>query len=208
MFIRQRHQSLEGWNPEWERKFPAQYGYDPAAAKQLLADAGFGPANPLHFTAVAQQGNSVEALDVMDSVSSMWRAVGIDAKLDTMEMSVWRQKLRALQFNDCTDYVVSTGYPLLLQFRVITGLNPLRGGAFEHPAIDEAYRKVITELTDENRRAQLWRDVGDIDYDLHTHIPLFWLRTSYLGNPNVIGSYTFPGNLGAFFTHVEHIKAA
>jgi peptide/nickel transport system substrate-binding protein len=208
MFIRQRHQSLEGWNPQWEQNFPDRYVFDPGVAKQLLAEAGFGPGNPLHFTAVAQQGNSVEALDVMDSVSSMWHAVGVDAKLDTMEMSVWRQKLRALQFNDSTDYVVSTGYPLLLQFRVITGLNALRGGAFENPDIDEAYRKVIAELTDENLRAKLWREVGDIDYGLHTHVPLFWLKTSYLGNPSVISSYTFPGNLGAFFTHFEHIKAA
>ena len=28
---------LPGWDPTWEKRFPEMYGYDPAAAKRLLA---------------------------------------------------------------------------------------------------------------------------------------------------------------------------
>jgi peptide/nickel transport system substrate-binding protein len=208
MYLRSRHQSQDGWNPDWEKQFPAEYGYDPAGAKQLLSDAGFGPSNPLKFSAVAQQGNAVEAVDVMDAVSSMWRNVGIDATLETMDMAAWRTKLRGTQFSNHADYIVSTGYPTFLQFRLNTGLNPQRGGAFEDPRIDDGYRKVITEVTDDAKRTQAWKDLGDVDFGLHTHIPLFWLRIGFAGNPKVISSYTFPGNLGSFVTHYENIKSA
>ena len=40
MVLNHFHQNREGWNPEWERQFPQMYGYDPAAARKLLADAG------------------------------------------------------------------------------------------------------------------------------------------------------------------------
>ena len=32
---------LEGWDPTWEKRFPEMYGYDLAAAKRLLAEAGY-----------------------------------------------------------------------------------------------------------------------------------------------------------------------
>jgi ABC-type transport system substrate-binding protein len=33
----------EGWNPEWASRFDQMYGYNPAKAKALLKEAGFGP---------------------------------------------------------------------------------------------------------------------------------------------------------------------
>src|SRR3989441_9363336 len=40
MYVHGFYPDLEGWDPTWEKRFPAMYGYDPAAAKRLLAEAG------------------------------------------------------------------------------------------------------------------------------------------------------------------------
>ena len=34
------------FNPAWREAYPAEYGYDPAAARSLLAEAGYGPRQP------------------------------------------------------------------------------------------------------------------------------------------------------------------
>lgn len=38
--------SRQGWDPSWERRFQEEYGYDQAAARRLLAEAGYGPSKP------------------------------------------------------------------------------------------------------------------------------------------------------------------
>jgi hypothetical protein len=67
---------------------------------------------------------------------------------------------------------------------------------------------VLAEMKDDTKRAELWKAVGNEEYALHTHIPLFWTRIAFAGNPKVIADYRFPGNLGSFITHHEQIKAA
>ncbi len=41
------HPNSPGWNPEWVSKFADEYGYDPAAARALLAEAGYSASKPL-----------------------------------------------------------------------------------------------------------------------------------------------------------------
>ena len=46
----------EGWNPEWEKRFEQQYGYNPARAKELLKEAGFPAGMKLKALSVRQPG--------------------------------------------------------------------------------------------------------------------------------------------------------
>ena len=36
-YVHGYYPDLPGWDPTWEKRFPEMYGYDPAAAKRLLA---------------------------------------------------------------------------------------------------------------------------------------------------------------------------
>ena len=44
------HPTRPGWNPDWEKRYPNEYGFDPAKARALLAEAGYTASNPLNTT--------------------------------------------------------------------------------------------------------------------------------------------------------------
>ncbi len=67
-----------------------------AEAKRLLAEAGYGPENPLRFEFLHRIGaaNSRVALAVKD----MWDAVGVDARLQSNEVRTHYDRLRKQDF--------------------------------------------------------------------------------------------------------------
>ena len=67
-----------------------------AEARRLLAEAGYGPGNPLTFTFMHRIGeaNKRAALAVVD----MWRSVGVDARLEANEVKIHYARLREKQF--------------------------------------------------------------------------------------------------------------
>ncbi len=66
------------------------YSYDPAKAKQLLADAGF--ANGIDVTLFAGMGTMVNDKHLVENIAETWGKVGIRAKIQMMEMGA-RQKM-------------------------------------------------------------------------------------------------------------------
>jgi peptide/nickel transport system substrate-binding protein len=74
-----------GYNPALR-----PYPYDPAKAKQLLADAGFG--GGIDVTLYAGSGTMVNDKQLLEAIADMWSKVGIRAKVEMMEMAQ-RQKI-------------------------------------------------------------------------------------------------------------------
>src|SRR5207247_4792650 len=67
MYVHGYYPDLEGWDPTWEKRFPAMYGFDRTAAKRLLAEAGY----PTGFKATAWRypfAGAPEMVAVMESV--------------------------------------------------------------------------------------------------------------------------------------------
>jgi ABC-type transport system substrate-binding protein len=77
----------------------------------------------------------------------------------------------------------------------------------QSPDLNALVRRIQVEL-DVRKRDDLYRQAGNIAYDLHLGIPLFWLPAEALINPNVIADYGWPGSISGTWTHVEYIKAA
>ena len=80
MYVHGFYPDLEGWDPTWEKRFPAMYGYDRAAAKRLLAEAGY----PNGFKAKAWLypfAGAPEMVAVMEAVALQLREVGIEIEL-------------------------------------------------------------------------------------------------------------------------------
>jgi peptide/nickel transport system substrate-binding protein len=72
-----------GFNPALK-----PYPYDPAKAKQLLAEAG----GPVEVNLIAGTGTMVNDKQLLEALADMWSQVGVRAKITMMEMAQ-RQKM-------------------------------------------------------------------------------------------------------------------
>jgi peptide/nickel transport system substrate-binding protein len=198
-----------GFNPDWESRFPDEYGYDPAAARQLLADAGFGPSNPLQITVELTNGQPQlpEQDDVLEAIAQMWKEVGVQADLETLDRAAYVAKQRQFGFNRHV-YLFGIGQPQnWVLDRLLTAHRQTRGQGFENYEFEAAFLNMLKEL-DDAKRTELWKQVGDLDYQLHTAIPLFWLKQELVADPKVVAGFDFPGNLANPYSMLWNVKAA
>ena len=71
----------------------APYGYDPNRARELLAEAGYDPANEVRIN--SRQGRVFRDVELWESVISMWREVGVNASLQILEPGKAREVRRS-----------------------------------------------------------------------------------------------------------------
>jgi len=200
------HATREGWKPEWERNFKDAYGYDTAVAQALLAEAGYSAARPLETNVVLVPNDSVpSAQDVQEAVAGFWRQAGVKVNLVSMDPGQRIAQDRDLKFDNHISLAASNS-DIFVGWQVYNDSIPPRFGAESH-ATDALFLKIRSEV-DAEKRAPLWRELGDVAYNTYMNIPLFWLPTEVTLNPKVVAGYVFPGNITGFWTHFELIKAA
>jgi len=61
---------------------------------------------------------------------------------------------------------------------------------------------------DDTQRNRKWIDVGNIDYRLHTSIPLFWLKREWVGNPKQVSEFIYPGDTVSVYYMLDKARAA
>lgn len=197
-----------GWNPDWVKNYPAEYGYDPEAAKRLLAEAGYTAARPLETNLhVVELGNYPGMPDMIEAIGNYWRAVGVKVNLVQMDPAQRALMNRQLRFsNDWQiDQTSTAQYTGVYSRWISQKRNPPRGG--KHPDLDRLFFQVRQEL-DEKKQDALWRQIGDWVYKDHTVLNLFWVPVEVTVNPRVVSDYVWPGISGGNWTHVWYIKAA
>jgi ABC-type transport system substrate-binding protein len=193
-------------NPAWEANFASEYGYDPAAARALLAEAGYDAANPLEIgveVTVLQQ--FTQSGDVMESAAAYWSDIGIKANLLTIDSATLRAQTRALEYSD---HVIFHGTPDfdMQGWRVRNSSLTPRGSGIELYETDEVLARIRgTLITSEQN--DLLRELGDVAYPLHTAMFMFWVPAELVYNPDFVASYDFPGSPPGIYSHFERIKA-
>jgi len=85
-------EKLPGWGDPAKNK---------AEARQLLAEAGYGPDHPLELTVSSRSVQSY--VDVAVWMIGQFQEVGIQAKLETFETTVWYSKLARHDFTIATN---------------------------------------------------------------------------------------------------------
>ena len=145
------------------------FPYDPERAKKLLAEAGY----PNGFTTTLwspESGSGMQSPVAMSTViQSNLKAVGINATIQTMEWGAFLTKLRSkeqdlfalswMSGNEDPDMVM---YPLLHSSQH-TPVGPNRA-MYKNPKFDELLQEARL-ATDQNKRAQLYRDAQKILMD-------------------------------------------
>ncbi len=206
MFIDKMPRSKPYFNPDWELNFPSEYGYDPAASRALLADAGYGPNNPvevdMRMTNLPDYGGSE---DVEDAIAGFWRDIGVNVNQVVIEVTEFRNVNRGFGHTDLVTINASSNFDIQA-WRVYNSHRAPRG-SLELIEIDTLVDAVDTTL-DEVLQNQLLRQLGDTAFPLHTNVPLFWLPAELVINPNVVAAWPYPGSISRIFSHFETIKAA
>ena len=89
------------FNQGWIDRYPEEYGFDPAASRSLLAEAGYSADNPLN-TIITLSSRFAGSEDVALSIMSFWRDVGVDAEALTIDSTKQRNLRRNREFDNNT----------------------------------------------------------------------------------------------------------
>ncbi len=194
------------FNPEWLAAYPAEYGYDPAAARSLLTEAGYGSNNPLEITVqVIPVAGYPQAPDVMESMTGYWNDVDISTTIEQAPGSTLRATQRALEFKSWIG--LFSGAPINIQsFRVHNSNISPRGGGFEYMEISDLIHQVQATMGEDAQNVIL-RQIGDIAFPAHVAVNLFYIPPQIVLNPDVVESWRWPGNVAGLWSHFALIKA-
>lgn len=192
------------FNPEWVTRYPEEYGFDPAAARAILAGEGYGPGNELKTILTFSQ-RFAGSEDVGDAIMGYWREIGVDARGLVIDARKQRTLRRNGEFENNT-YVINTSSNIFTAMGAYHSPSSAKIG-FETERTTAIYNEVLTTM-DQGRLNALFREWGNIVYDRHLDIPLFLLRAELMVDPEVVADYVYPGDISGSWTHVENIKSA
>jgi ABC-type transport system substrate-binding protein len=193
------------YNPEWDTRFEGMYGYNPAKAKSLLQEAGFGAG--FEFTVYLYTLPGLpEIVEIGQAMALDWQAIGLKPKIVEIDFPRVREQYRTKSIHGAVWPL--RGSPNALN--ILRIFNKAEGSvvyAYEHPFIEERL-EALGKVVNPAERARLLREANGHKFDEFASIPMFWLHAEAGVNPKYIAEYTFPGSITGFFTHLEYVKLA
>ena len=182
------------WNSD-ELKKP--YGYDPAQAKKLLAEAGYPSGFDLTMNLTAWPGRGYLP-DVGEAVATYWERIGIRVKRRPVDRAIFAADFRARKYSGVT---VAYAAPLVAPepWEVL-----IRGGYtkaalclfVEHPKLDEIIDKLATQAN-YGERVKIMRD--ELGPWLHDYVPAVAIGSAHViaGVGPKVGDWPLiPGHMG------------
>jgi peptide/nickel transport system substrate-binding protein len=206
MYVSGFHPSLEGWNPEWAKRFDQLYGYNPAKAKAILKEAGYPPKTlNVKILSYTSPGES-EHPQVAEALALYFNDVGIKATIEEVDepkaVSMWRAKETA-----CCVWSNIIGLRPTEEWIRISYYSKGTAHHFEDEFIDKKYLESAKSV-DPQERERIAREVGDHLFEEFADFPLLLLFNEVVVNPKVVAEWVYPGPGAGRTTHFHLLKAA
>ena len=196
---------MPGWDPTWEKRFPEMYGYDPDAARELLAKAGY----PNGFKAKAwlyQFAGAPELVPLVEAVQTQLLEVGIELELEQADVVA---NIDPTQRERKANWYLRPGPPSKKAVEAQIAL--FNGGqsvvhSFEDDTIYAMWQELL-QITDSAQREAQLRKIGNYKFENFEIIPLFDVFIEVLVDPKIVADWAFPGWDGGDIGHVWRITA-
>jgi ABC-type transport system substrate-binding protein len=154
----------EVYNPQWAEDWEEMYGYNPEKAKQLLAEAGYGPDNPVKVTLYNYRtSGEPEAPLIIEALPQYWGPIGIEATIQDIDTGAVTRLWREKKMQHAVWAKVFSFRPI--QERVRTNHSQHSSSHyFDHPFVDQKYEEMLSTSSQEEVN-RIGREVADFWYD-------------------------------------------
>ncbi len=161
------------------------YGEKVAQAKTLLADAGYGPDNPLKLQLRYNTNENHKRIAV--AIAAMWKSLGIEVELFNTEVKVHYADLNENNFDGIARAGWLADYNDPVNFlELLKGGNKYNYGRWANAEFD-AYLEKAAKETDLTKRAGLLYEAEKIAMEESAAAPIYYYIARNVVSPKVSG---------------------
>jgi oligopeptide transport system substrate-binding protein len=154
-------------------------------ARRLLAEAGYGPENPL--TIEIKHRNSADPTLVMPAIQADWKAIGVDARLAQNEVQIAYSSYRARDFQVAdAAWIADYNDPMSFLYLMHSTTGAQNYGDYKSPAFDGLLAKADNE-PDAKVRAGFLAQAEQLMLDDATVAPTYFYVNKNLVSPRITG---------------------
>jgi peptide/nickel transport system substrate-binding protein len=148
-----------------------KFDFNPDLAKQLLAKSGFSLANPAPIRFASTNGQFPSDYDMARAIAQMWKKVGIQAELETIEYSKYFELNRGDKLPEATLYSWdnATGDPELFVGYLLNPKMPF--SAWKGAEVGDKILELL-KIADYGKRIAGYRDLNRFAVEKGATIPL------------------------------------
>lgn len=193
MYVDGFHPTLEGYDDTWPARYEQEYKYDPERAIALLAEAGYGPDNPVKVTAnsYVSPGESELPL-IIESITLYWNKVGIKTELQDLDGAEVANRYRGRKMAHQVWPNIIIYFPIEYWTNIaFTSNGPIHH--YEDDFMDE-YVPMLQKEVNPLERNRIAKAMGNHLFDEFAEMPLFWFPHTIVVDPEVVSDWIYPGN--------------